>query len=358
MKILTEQQLEAFFKSVESDYDVFVPLRLHDGTRSLGKPGEGPLALAGGAIPQKITNVFFPQIETVLTIGPDGVKPQEALSKPLFVVGFTAQDADCLEFIDRFYSENYRDDVYFNKRDGAVIVCVSGRCGADPALARGQAPPAKAGGEFLKIAGEKCDMELIGDGQNYLAVGYTKIGKKLLEKAPSDVGATPRGCPGQAHGPAPTEKLLDELKKESNALPTDELELIQAASKLLLEDKVPDEFWRTISDRCIACTSCNLACPTCTCFDVFDREVDGEILRRRVWDSCQLDGFMREASGHNPMGDERIRTRRRIHHKLAADVTRWGHVTCFLCGRCDRVCPTGIGIKAVCREMLDQYGPK
>ena len=32
--------------------------------------------------------------------------------------------------------------------------------------------------------------------------------------------------------------------------------------------------------------------------------------------------------------------------------------SCYLCGRCDRVCPTGIGIKAVCREMLDQYGTK
>jgi sulfhydrogenase subunit beta (sulfur reductase) len=353
MKILTEQQLEAFFKSVESDYDVQVPIRLPGGTRSLGKPHQGALALAGGAIPQKITNVFFPQIETVLTIGPDGVKPQEAPSKPLLVVGFTAQDADCLELIDRFYSENYRDDVYFNKRDGAVIICVSGRCGAD--------------GEFLKIAGEKCDMELICDGQNYLAVGYTKTGKKLLEKTPA--GGKEKNITAESAGGAEkkiynknsavdSKKLLKELQKESDALPTDELELIQAASKLLLEDKVPEEFWHTISDRCIACTSCNLACPTCTCFDVFDREFEGVIHRRRVWDSCQLDGFMREASGHNPMGEERIRTRRRIHHKLAADVTRWGHVTCFLCGRCDRVCPTSIGIKAVCREMLDQYGPK
>jgi sulfhydrogenase subunit beta (sulfur reductase) len=350
MKILTEQQLEAFFKLSQSDYDVLVPIKLHDGTRSLGKLHQGPLALAGGAVPQKITNVFFPQIETVISfsvpraaccgtqdtqrsasnISRGTQNAERSTKKPLLVVGFTAQDADCLEFIDKFYSEEYRDDVYFNKRDGTVIVCVSGRCGAD--------------GEFLKIAGSKCDMELICDGHRYLAEAYTKAGKELLKKAPAGSKA-----PG---------KIFEELKKESDALPTDELELIQAASKLLLEDKVPDEFWRSISDRCIACTSCNLACPTCTCFDVFDREFDGRIHRRRVWDSCQLDGFMREASGHNPMGQERIRTRRRIHHKLAADVTRWGHVTCYLCGRCDRVCPTGIGIKAVCREMVDQYGPK
>ena len=330
MNVMTEQQLEAFFKSVESNYDVRVPIKLHDGTRTLGKLGEGPLALAGGVIPTKITNVFFPQIETVLTIGPDGLEMQEPPAKPLLIVGFTAQDADCLEFVDRFYSENYRDDIYFNKRESAVIVCVSGRCGAD--------------GEFLKIAGEKCDMELICDGQKYLVAAYTKAGKALVKKAPIKKQAS--------------DKTFEELQKESDALATDDLELIQAASKLLLDDKVPDEFWKGISDRCIACTSCNLSCPTCTCFEVFDRKADGGIQRRRMWDSCQLDGFMREASGHNPMGEEKIRTRRRIHHKLAADVTRWGHLTCYLCGRCDLVCPTGIGIKAVCGEMVEQYGSK
>jgi ferredoxin len=327
MKILTIQEVESFLKSIESNYDVRVPISLYDGTRSLGKLNEGPLAIAGGVIPQKITNVFFPQMETVLTISPKSTEMQKSLEKPLLVVGFTAQDADCLEFIDRFYSENYRDDIYFNKRDKAIIVCVSGRCGRDD--------------EFLKIAGSKCDMELISDGQNYLLAAYTDAGKALAAKD---------------GGVEADDNLIQQLQKESDALPTDDLELIQKASKLLLEEKVPDEFWVTISDRCIACTSCNLACPTCTCFDVFDRKSDGMVNRWRVWDSCQFDGFMREASGHNPMGTENLRTRRRIHHKLAADPTRWGQITCLLCGRCDEVCPTGIGIKAVCREMVDKYG--
>ena len=327
MKTLTIQEVESFLKSIESDYDVRVPISLHDGTRVLGKLNEGSLAIAGGCIPQKITNVFFPQMETILTASSEKIEMSKPLSKPLFAVGFTAQDADCLKFIDRFYSENYRDDIYFNKRDAAVIVCVSGRCGKD--------------GEFLRIAGENCDMELISDGQNYLLAAYTDTGKALAQKA---------------GGVEADDNLMQRMQKESDTLPTDDLELIQKASKLLLEEKVPDEFWVTISDRCIACTSCNLACPTCTCFDVFDRKSDGKINRWRIWDSCQLDGFMREASGHNPMGTENLRTRRRIHHKLAADVTRWGQITCLLCGRCDEVCPTGIGIKAVCREMVAKYG--
>ena len=55
-------------------------------------------------------------------------------------------------------------------------------------------------------------------------------------------------------------------------------------------------------------------------------------------------------------GTEALRTRRRIHHKLAADPERWGEISCFRCGRCDAVCPTGIGIFAVAREMVARYG--
>ena len=119
---------------------------------------------------------------------------------------------------------------------------------------------------------------------------------------------------------------------------------------------VPDSFWAEIGDRCIACTGCNLACPTCTCFGMQDWRSSREVERSRMWDSCQLDGFMREASGHNPLGTEALRTRRRIHHKLAADPVRWGEISCFVCGRCDDVCPTGIGIVAVARELVARFG--
>ena len=326
--VLTEQRLRIFLEAAQADYDVRVPVSLHDGTRVIGRLDEGPLAIKGGAIHQKITSIFFPPLETVLTCNNGSIELPEPESKPMLVVGFTKQDAECLEFIDRFYSDTYRDNVYFNKRDKAVIVCVSGRCGAD--------------GRMLKISGDNCDMELISDGKDYIVRAYTEVGKSLLDSV-NRVGII-------------QEEGLEQIEQESAEMCVEGIDLLNAASKLLLEDKVPDEFWQGISDRCIACTSCNLACPTCTCFDVFDRKNGGCVDRWRIWDSCQLDGFMREASGHNPMGQELIRTRRRIHHKLAADVTKWGHITCYLCGRCDKVCPTGIGIMSVCREMVDKYG--
>jgi len=323
MKRLTEAEIQFFLKSLESRYDVWVPVRLHDGTRSLGRLGEGPSALAGGTLPHKPTHMFFPQMDVILSLKGNALEAPAPLEKPLLVAGFTAEDLDCLAFIDRFYGENFQDTVYFGKRKNAVTVAVTGRCGKD--------------GRTLKPSGGNCDLELVSDGQGYLLIAHSDTGKALAD----GIGGT--DAPGDS---------LDAIKSEAGN--GDDRALLENASKLLLEDKVPETFWEQLANRCIACTSCNLVCPTCTCFDVFDRKADDRDERWRMWDSCQLDGFMREASGHNPMGKESMRTRRRIHHKLGADPRRWGQITCMLCGRCDDVCPTGIGIKSVCREMVEQ----
>lgn len=326
MKALTIEEIAGFLKLMEAEFDVRVPIQLHDGTRSLGNLKEGPLALGGGRIPLKVTSVFFPQMERIFTReSGKKIKMTPSRKKPILVVGFTAEDAQCLEFIDKFFSENFRDDLYFQKRDGSVVVVISGKCGP--------------GGEFLKISGGKCDIELVCDGDRYIVLSYSEKGRDLEKRMSASCEV----------------KDIEFLKRLSENLPGDDLKTIQKASELILAEKVPDAFWTEIGDRCIACTSCNYACPTCTCFEVYDRVCQDTTVRERMWDSCQLDGFMREASGHNPMGTEGARTRRRIHHKLAADVTRWGHITCFLCGRCDDACPTNIGIKSVSRMIVERY---
>jgi sulfhydrogenase subunit beta (sulfur reductase) len=328
MKALSDDELRTFFKAIESEYDVRLPVCLHDGTRTIGKLDDGNLSLCGGTVPGKITSVFFPQLECMLRVNSDGIQMQQPVSKPLLVAGLTAADADCLEFVDRFFGTTYRDNIYFNKRDNAAIFCISGWCDSN--------------GRFMKITGGNCDVELIFNKSRYVVKTYSEIGRALAKKMPSGISVS--------------QTEFNKLHDVSQSLPRDDEELIQKASKLITAGKVPQEFWQEISDRCIACTACNLACPTCTCFDVFDQVASGHHIQRwRLWDSCQLEGFAREASGHNPMGQEDTRTHRRIHHKLAADVVRWGHVTCFGCGRCDQVCPTGIGIKAVCREIIKRF---
>jgi formate hydrogenlyase subunit 6/NADH:ubiquinone oxidoreductase subunit I len=249
-----------------------------------------------------------------------------ALEKPLFVLGFTHRDLACLRFIDRFFADGWRDDIYFRQRQGAVVAGLSGYCGHN--------------GEILPPAGGDCDLELFWDGSRWLVIPYSEVGMAIVADLPDSV-------PPEA---------AELFQQASSILPDENEKLLLRASELLRADRVPDSFWEEIGDRCIACTGCNLACPTCTCFGVQDWRSAEQIERSRMWDSCQLDGFMREASGHNPLGSEALRTRRRIHHKLAADLEKWGEISCFLCGRCDAVCPTGIGIVAVARDLVARFG--
>jgi formate hydrogenlyase subunit 6/NADH:ubiquinone oxidoreductase subunit I len=326
MKILTVDRIDTFFAALASEWELRLPILLADGTRVIGSPADGFLALHGGAVAAKPTAAFFPHQGTMFT-AVDGILQQPPTPPlPLFVLGFTPRDLACLRFIDRFFADGWRDDLYFRTRQAAVVAGISGFCGP--------------GGTLVTPAGGDCDLEFFWDGAAWLLFPYSEAGTHIVATLPDSV--------------APEAEEM--VRLASRQLPDERVQLLQRASELLRADRVPDSFWAEIGDRCIACTGCNLACPTCTCFGVQDWRTAEKTERSRMWDSCQLDGFMREAGGHNPLGSEALRTRRRIHHKLAADPEKWGEISCFLCGRCDAVCPTGIGIVAVARELVSRFG--
>ena len=328
MKILFPDRLQEFFLSQTDKFDVKVPVLTAEGERVFGSPADGPVALAGGALAAKPTSVFFPQEEPVVVFGPDGPIQSSPLEKPLFAVGFTPRDLLCLNFIDRFFAEGHRDDVYFRRREGAVVAAVSGYSGVD--------------GGFVKLSGGEGDIEFVFDGTAWIVVPYSLAGERIAANIPDDA---PEGA-------------FSALLEKSGEVVEQDVETIMAASQIVIAEKVPDSFWDRVGDSCIQCTGCNLVCPTCTCFGVQDWRYADRVERSRMWDSCQLEGFMREASGHNPLGTEGLRTRRRIHHKLAADPTKWGEISCFVCGRCDATCPTGIGIVAVSRMIVASFGDR
>lgn len=326
MKVASSEQLEQALAAAAAEFDVRVPVALEDGTRTLGRLGAAPLALSGGPLPGKPTAVFFPQREAQWVYQSGGFEALPRLEKPLFVLGLSAADARCLKFIDRFFTQQFADDLYLRRRRGSVVGVISGRCGPQ--------------GECQAMAGGDCDFELVADGTGrFAALAYTPPGERFCA-----------GLPETDSFP------LRAIEEECRQAVAEFDKLIRRAAAILAADQVSEDFWQEIADRCINCMACNLVCPTCTCFDVYDWKCGPAVERQRLWDSCQLGGFMREASGHNPLGTEGARTRRRIHHKLVADPQRWGLITCFLCGRCDRACPTGIGIEAVCRKMVERFG--
>lgn len=326
MKILAPDALDGFFAALGREFDLRMPIISPDGSRVLGRPQEGRIALAGGALLAKPTSLFFPQEGEIFVSGSESSQSSIAVAGQLLVIGFTPRDLLCLRFIDRFFADGLRDDIYFRQRDRAIVAAVSGFSGF--------------GGQFVPPCGDLCDLEFVFTGSDWVVIPYSEPGRRIAAYVDTD---------------APVDALVGVMKKTAEFSDEDSM-VIKAASELLLGDKVPDSFWEEIAASCILCTGCNLVCPTCTCFGVQDWRYADRVERSRMWDSCQMDGFMREAGGHNPLGSEALRTRRRIHHKLAADRLRWGEISCFLCGRCDATCPTGIGILAVARRMVEMFG--
>ena len=110
-----------------------------------------------------------------------------------------------------------------------------------------------------------------------------------------------------------------------------------------LELKVMNsKVWDEYSERCIACGRCNFVCPTCTCFtmqDIFYKDNGKAGERRRVWASCQVDGYTDMAGGHSFRKEKGQRMRFKVLHKVYDYKKRWGYHMCVGCGRCDDACP-------------------
>lgn len=100
--------------------------------------------------------------------------------------------------------------------------------------------------------------------------------------------------------------------------------------------------WDEYDTRCIACGRCNFVCPTCTCFtmqDIYYKENENVGERRRVWASCQIDGYTDMAGGHSFRKKQGERMRFKTMHKIYDFDKRFGYQMCVGCGRCDDACP-------------------
>ncbi len=112
--------------------------------------------------------------------------------------------------------------------------------------------------------------------------------------------------------------------------------------KKLSNESFTKDIWQEYGSRCIGCGRCNFVCPTCTCFtmqDIFYRDNAKVGERRRVWASCQVDGYTDIAGGASFRKSQGDRMRFKVMHKVYDYEQRFGYPMCVGCGRCDDVCP-------------------
>ena len=116
------------------------------------------------------------------------------------------------------------------------------------------------------------------------------------------------------------------------------------------------EMWNEYDARCIACGRCNFVCPTCACFtmqDIFYKENENVGERRRVWASCQVDGYTDMAGGHSFRKKQGERMRFKVMHKIHDFNKRFGYQMCVGCGRCDDAWPQYISVSECIDKVND-----
>ena len=276
---------------------------------------DAPLPLAGAK------RFFFPPRERVLRWRGDTIEEATADVPALALFGLRSCDLTAIAYQDRFFAT---DPCYRRRRERALLVglnclaaCSGGFCRDVDA------------GPFAH-AGFDVNLTPLDGGRVMVEIGTTR-GREALASAaarPADrtASAAFEAAEAQARESFPPRPFIARAVERLNAR------------------VIGDGEWQALGPACFACTGCTSLCPTCSCFTVVDEVGDGGGERSRCWDSCLLEGFQREASGHHPAPRPGDRVRRFWYHKLSDDfASSFGRVGCVGCGRCDVTCPGSIG---------------
>lgn len=276
--------------------------------------------------------ILHPPEETLLEAHRRGAgfdfRPVDAEGPPIAFVGIRPCDLAAIQIQDRVLRDGpYPDAGYAARRRNTATVVFNCTEVADTCFCAslGTGPAATAGFDLALT-------EVLAPDRHVLVADVgTELGRELL--ADLDAHAAPA---------ADIEAARDGVTRAASAqvrhLDTDGLH-----DRIL--DHPEDPRWAQVAKRCLACTNCTLACPTCFCTTVVDEgDLAGTTFRRRQrWASC-FDASFTYMHGGPVRRTIRSRYRQWLTHKLATWVDQFGEIGCVGCGRCITWCPVGIDL--------------
>ena len=285
--------------------------------------------------------VGFPQLESLFEFQNGTIIETVQPPRKKLLFGLRACDLKAILFVDEFFRRDFEDAYYLSRSDNRLTVLVG--CMRPP---RDCFCTSAKTGPFLPSTYES------GKGQeSEFDLQMVDVGDVYVVEVGSNRGAKFLSSYKQFFYKASEQMIAESAKAKSAAEQAVTRRVdFEKAIKNFCGDKFPKDSYEKIAQRCIYCGGCLYVCPTCTCFNVFDEKEADSGRRYRNWDACVLEGYTREASGHNPRHDKWLRTARRYEHKLKYDYLTTGMSGCVGCGRCLASCPVNIGIVQVIEE--------
>jgi len=310
--------------------------RQEAGTYRLERRGDR--ALFGYAVgPQSWKQQFFVPRLRLFQIrrraGSLEVEPEPLPATRLALIGARSCDLHAIEIQDRtFLNGPFVDADYAARRRDVFVVAVQcGQAGGTCFCVSMNTGPRSEAGFDLALT------ELVEPHRFVVEIGSER-GRAVLDRV-AHAAATAQDVDTADAIVAETARSMGRVMETTRI-------------KELLYANAEHPRWDDVASRCLGCTNCTLACPTCFCGSVEDTsDVAGETAERwRRWDSC----FTLDHSylhGGSVRATLRSRYRQWLTHKLASWIDQFGVSGCVGCGRCITWCPVGIDLTEEVRAI-------
>ncbi|KYK29302.1 hypothetical protein AYK20_05750 [Thermoplasmatales archaeon SG8-52-1] len=337
--LIKKKNLEILLEAFLKNYKVYGPIKsgFDSSFEEIKKIDDLNLEYKSTVIPPK--KYFLPPRETLFEFSIDKYEVKEIINDEKFLLfGVHPCDVNATLKLDRFFSDKIKDIYYQTKRKNSVIVALNCVHPDEYSFCKSM-----NAGPFLD---KGYDLLLTDIGNKYVIEIGSNKGKKIikglkLEKASNN----------------------DLMKKEKKCISADKkIKKIIDPSWLpkLAEENLDYKIWVDLAERggvngcfpCLSCGSCSLVCPTCYCYDIYDK-LDLSLKkgsRIRELDSCQLLEYGEVALGVNFRKERKDRIRHWMNCKFGA-AAGGNNSSCVGCGRCILICPAKIDITKVAKSL-------
>jgi sulfhydrogenase subunit beta (sulfur reductase) len=314
----------------EADLPIGWTDRQEAGTYRLERRSDG--ALFGYNVgPHSWKKYLFPAHERLWTAratsGSFTVTTEPVAGPPFAFLGMRACELAAVAVQDRVFDGVVHDAGYHARRSTALRIAVQcGQAGSTCfCVSMGTGPAVETGFDLALT-------ELLGPGRHEFLI---EVGS---EKGAAILAAVPT---------RPASGTDEESARTLVARTAASMGRRMDTTKIhdLLLGNLEHPRWQNVAERCLACTNCTLACPTCFCSSNEEvPDLSGTTVERwRRWDSCFNSAF--SELHHAPVRKTTAsRYRQWLTHKLASWYDQFDSSGCVGCGRCITWCPVGIDL--------------
>lgn len=323
LQVIEKSDRDLFVQNLIDNYQV-EGVKRKEGSffyGSIKSPDELSLDFECTLLPPK--KYFLPQEETLFKFatGPEPEVTAVMESEPFILFGVHPYDLKAINQMDQIFSRGVPDPHYLKRRKSAIVI------GIDPSKVT---PRSFWADMEASTVSNGFDLMFTDIGKCFAVEAGSDKGKDILTK----YGKTRLATREEAGERVNVRSKISQLSKQRG------LTFPKREIPRLLEQSREKIFWEEQASKCLSCGTCNLVCPTCYCFDVYD-EIDldlvhGERLRR--WDGCLLEDFAKVATGEN---FREARTARYLHRFFRKGLYLFNildDVACVGCGRCASSC--------------------